>query len=274
MVWRLLDVEWPDKPYYNMAVEEAVARAVGGGLSPNTLRFWRNDNTIVIGRCQCVSLEVLLPNCLEHGVKVVRRFTGGGAVYHDLENLNYAISFKRPSPIPSDDVSLGFRKVGEAIVLGLGMLGIKAEFVPVNDIQVGGKKISGMAGMLAKNLLFIHGCLLVGSNIEVLSKVLNVPKEKLEAKGAKEVRARVTTVIEEAKRQVSMDEIKLALLRGFEKVFQENFSPGKLTEWEEAEAERLYREKYTTLDWNLGPCTACPGRDKDAEILNLIASRG
>jgi len=272
--WRLLEVEWPEDPYYNLAAEEAIAQAVGEGLAPVTLRFWRNDNAIVIGAFQCVSLEIRLQECIKYGVKVVRRFTGGGAVYHDIHNLNYAISFKRPSPIPGDDVLKGYQRVGEAIIAGLEKLGIKAEFVPVNDIQVGGRKISGMAGTLTKNLLFIHGCILVGSNIEILSKVLNVPREKLEAKGAKTVRARVTTIKDELKRDISMEEVKSALLKGFEEVFDVEFTLGELTTWEKDKLEELYRNKYLTIDWNLGPCVGCPDRDRDAEILRRVGLAG
>jgi len=268
--WRLLEVEWPNDPYYNLAVEEAIAMAVAEGMAPVTLRFWRNDNAIVIGAFQCVSLEIKLQECLKHGVKVVRRFTGGGAVYHDIANLNYAISFKRPSPIPGDDVLKGYQRVGEAVIAGLEKLGLKAEFVPVNDIQVGGRKISGMAGTLTRNLLFIHGCMLVGSNIEILSKVLNVPKEKLEAKGAKTVRARVTTIKDELKREVSMDEVKKALLRGFEEVFEVEFARGEFTPWEKEKSEELYENKYKTIDWNLGPCKGCPDRDRDAAIFKEV----
>ena len=274
MAWRLLEVEWPDKPYYNMAVEEAVARAVSEGVVPNTLRFWRNANTIVIGRLQCASLEVRFKECLKHGVNVVRRFTGGGAVYHDLENLNYAVSFRRPTSIPGDSVGLGFRKVGEAVISGLRRLGIEADFIPVNDVQVGGRKISGMAGTLTRSLLFVHGCLLVGSNLEILSKVLNVPREKLEAKGVKRVKARVTTVKDEAGREISMEEVKKALLKGFMEAFQVSIKPGSLTGWEKEEAEKLYREKYSSFDWNLGPCVICPERARDAKILSQIAAKG
>ncbi|MHC1586527.1 MAG: lipoate--protein ligase family protein [Candidatus Hecatellaceae archaeon] len=273
MAWRLLDVEWPDKPYYNLAVEEAVALAVEAGVAPNTLRFWRNDNTIVIGRLQCASLEVRFQECLKHGVKVVRRFTGGGAVYHDLENLNYAVSFKRPSPIPGDDVSLGFKTIGEAVALGLKKLGVEACFAPVNDVQVGGRKISGMAGSLMRGVLFIHGCLLVGSNLEILSRVLNVPREKLEAKGVEAPRARVTTLKAEVGRNLSMEEVKGALLKGFEETFNVKFEPGGLTGWELKKAEQLYREKYSTMEWNLGPCTLCPERERDVKILVKIASK-
>ncbi len=266
----MLEVERPEDPYYNLAVEEAVARAVGEGVAPVTLRFWRNDNAVVIGAFQCVSLEIKLEECIKYGVKVVRRFTGGGAVYHDIRNLNYAISFKRPSPIPGDNILTGYRVVGDAVIAGLGRLGVEAEFTPVNDIQVGSRKVSGMAGTLTRNILFIHGCLLVGSNIEVLSRVLNVPREKLEAKGVGSVRARVATLRDELGREVPMDEVKKALLKGFEEVFDAEFISGDLTSWEKDKAEELYKNKYLTVDWNLGPCKGCPHKDRDTALFRRV----
>lgn len=272
--WRLLEVEWPEDPYYNLAVEEAIAMAVSEGIAPTTLRFWRNDNAIVIGAFQCASLEIRLEECVKYGVKVVRRFTGGGAVYHDIRNLNYAISFRRPSPIPGDDVLNGYRMVGEAVIAGLERLRVRAEFIPVNDIQVGGRKISGMAGTLTRNLLFVHGCLLVGSNIEILSRVLNVPREKLEAKGIGSVRARVTTLRDELNYEIPMDDVKKALLKGFEEIFGAEFISGELMSWEKDKAEELYRNKYLTIEWNLGPCRGCPDKDKDAIILRRVGLGG
>ena len=264
--WRLLEVEWPEDPYLNLAAEEAIARAVGEGVAPTTLRFWRNANAVVIGAFQCASLEVRSHECLKHGVKVVRRFTGGGAVYHDIRNLNFAVSFRKPSPIPGDSIMKAYEAVGKAIVSGFGKLGVEAEFVPINDIQVRGRKICGMAGTLSRSLLFVHGCILVGSNLEILSRVLNVPKEKLEAKGVGKVRARVTTLIDELGREVGMDEVKDALKRGFEEVFDVEIVPGELTEWERKMINELYEKKYSTIEWNLGPCVKCPDRERDLKI--------
>src|SRR5947199_6334129 len=91
--WRLVDHEYRDNPSMNLAVEEAIPRMVGEGKAPSTVRFWHNSNTIVIGCFQSAKLEVNMQACKETGTEIVRRFTGGGAVYHDSGNLNYAISY-------------------------------------------------------------------------------------------------------------------------------------------------------------------------------------
>jgi len=104
--------------------------------------------------------------------------------------------------------------------------------------------------------------------------VLNVPREKLEAKGVGSVRARVTTLRDELNREITMDEVKTALLKGFEEIFGVEFMPGELTSWEKKMAEDLYRNKYLTVNWNLGPCRGCPDRDRDALILRRIGLAG
>src|SRR6059036_4179579 len=135
--WRLVDHEYRDNPSMNLAVEEAIPRMVGEGAAPSTVRFWHNSNTIVLGCFQSAQLEVNFDACKQTGTQVVRRFTGGGAVYHDAGNLNYAISLREGHPvIPKDDnLQLVFRRLSEGTVKGLRDLGVSAEFEPINDIQ-------------------------------------------------------------------------------------------------------------------------------------------
>ena len=217
-VWRRIDAEWPDKPYYNMAVEEAIPRMVEAGKVPNTIRFWRNANTIVIGRFQCPTLEIKFSECLKYSVEVIRRFTGGGAVYHDLGNLNYAVSIRRPHPKFSGDLLEAFKTICECVIEGLKILGVNAYFKPINDIEVNGRKISGLAGMITKNLIFIHGCILISSNLSILNRVLNIPKEYLESKRISDVKARVTTLRDELGRDVSVEEVKNAYVAAIKEI--------------------------------------------------------
>ncbi len=272
-VWRRIDAEWPDKPYYNMAVEEAIPRMVEAGKVPNTIRFWRNANTIVIGRFQCPTLEIKFSECLKYSVEVIRRFTGGGAVYHDLGNLNYAVSIRRPHPKFSGDLLEAFKTICECVIEGLKILGVNAYFKPINDIEVNGRKISGLAGMITKNLIFIHGCILISSNLSILNRVLNIPKEYLESKRISDVKARVTTLRDELGRDVSVEEVKNALAEGFEKRLNIRLKLSSLTGEEVKLAEDLYKNKYLTWEWNMGPCKRCPTRDSDEYILQYIRAR-
>jgi len=147
--------------------------------------------------------------CKETGTQVVRRFTGGGAVYHDSGNLNYAISLRKGHPlVPEADLQSVFRRLSEGAVQGLRSLGVRAEFQTINDIQVDGKKVSGAAGSIRWGTIFHHGCILVASDLAILGKVLNVPKVKLADKHVVSVQKRVTTVRDELSRDVTTREVR------------------------------------------------------------------
>jgi lipoate-protein ligase A len=250
----LVDVEYRDDPFRNLAVEEAIPRVVGEGKSPSTVRFWHNSNTIVIGCFQSARLEVNMEACEETGTEIVRRFTGGGAVYHDSGNLNYAISLpKGHRLVPNQNLQSVFQKLSEGAVEGLRKLGVKAEFQPINDIQVEGKKLSGAAGSIRWNSVFHHGCILVNSDLSILGKVLNVSRVKLEDKHVASVQKRVTTVRDELGRDISTREVRDAIVDGIESCYGVRVESGDLGKEELGLAEELYQTKYSRLEWNLEP---------------------
>lgn len=242
---RAVVAEWPGNQFFNLAFEEAFFRTA----SVSTIRFWRNDKVVVIGRLQSPVLEVNAVEALGQGVKLVRRFTGGGAVYHDLGNVNYAIV------LPGYSLSLeeAFKLVGEIVVEALRSLGVeKAYYRPLNDIEVDGLKISGLAATRARDRVFVHGAMLVSSDIEVLWRVLKVTKEKLVDKKLTESRVkRVVTLREVLGRSVDPREVY--------EVIGETFANklGFVLEWssvsreEIMEALNLYEKKYSKLEWNL-----------------------
>jgi lipoate---protein ligase len=249
-----VDVEYREDPFMNLALEEAIPRVVGEGKAPGTVRFWHNSNTIVIGCFQSAKLEVNMEACKQTGTEIVRRFTGGGAVYHDSGNLNYAISLpKGHRLVPDGNLQTVFQKLSEGAVEGLRRLGVKAEFQPINDIQVDGKKLSGAAGSVRWNTIFHHGCILVNSDLSILGKVLNVPKVKLEDRHVASVQKRVTTVRDELRRDVSTREVQDAIVEGIEKCYGVRVEPGVLGKEELGLAQELYQTKYSRLEWNLEP---------------------
>ena len=250
--WRLVDHEYRDDPFMNLAVEEAIPRMVGEGKSPNTVRFWHNSNTIVLGCFQSAELEVNFEACKETGTQVVRRFTGGGAVYHDSGNLNYAISLRKGHAlVPESDLQSVFRRLSEGAVQGLRSLGVRAEFQTINDIQVDGKKVSGAAGSIRWGTIFHHGCILVASDLAILGKVLNVPKVKLADKHVVSVQKRVTTVRDELNRDATTREVRDAVVRGIETCYSVSLEEGALTRDELSVSEELCRSKYSRPEWNL-----------------------
>ncbi len=238
----------------NLAVEEAIPRTVGQGKVPNTVRFWHNSNAIVLGCFQSAQLEVNLEACKKTGTEVVRRFTGGGAVYHDGGNLNYAISLKKGhSLIPDDDLQTVFRKLSEGAVRGLRSLGVKADFQPINDIQVEGRKVSGAAGSIRWGAIFHHGCILVASDLSVLGNVLNVPEVKLVDKHVASVQKRVTTIRDELSREISTREVRDAIVDSIEECYGVGLKEDGLGKKESALARELYETKYSRPEWNLEP---------------------
>jgi len=249
--WRSLNVEYDD-PYMNLAVEEAIARKVGEGKVPNTVRFWRNLNAVVIGYFQSVELEVNLEACENFGTTISRRFTGGGAVYQDHGNLNYAISIRKGHPLIPEDLTETFKILSSGTVEGLRMLGLKAEFKPLNDIQINGRKVSGAAGSIRWGTVFHHGSILVSSNLNILSKVLDAPNGRLEDKHVRSARRTVTTVRDELRRGISIDEVKEKIRKGIEEAYGIRLIEGILMKEEELLAEELLQGKYSTRDWNLG----------------------
>jgi len=169
--WRLLDLECLD-PHFNLAVDEAVVRCVSEQTGLNTLRFWRNMNAVVVGRFQCVRLEVDLEACNRLGVKVVRRLTGGGAVYQDLGNLNYSITVSKDGLGAPLSQSEFYSLLLQGVVEGLSTLGVSAKAEEGRGIWANGKKIAGIAGFTNRKLYFGHGTLLVNSDLRAIPTVL------------------------------------------------------------------------------------------------------
>jgi len=237
-MWRLLDIEYRD-PYKNMAVDEALLIAVERNIAPNTVRFWRNLNALVIGRSQSLEEEVILEACEKHGTSVVRRFTGGGAVYQDHGNLNWTIVSRRDHPLAKvKEILEVFKVFSSPILEGIKALGIRAEFKPPNSIFVDDKKISGMAAYVKRESVLCHGTLLVKTDLNILTSVL------------KSVKTKVTTLQRELDTQISMAHIKRAIITGFNSMYDVKVKRVKLSREEIGIIKRLYKNKYATEEWN------------------------
>jgi len=247
--WRLVELEHQN-PYLNMALEEAIPTMVGGGLAPETLRFWRNTSAVVIGRFQCVELEVNLEACKRYGVSVVRRFTGGGAVYHDLGNLNYAISLRKDNRLLQDDLLENFKTLSLGVTEGLRHLGLTSELGRNSLISVKGKKVSGVAASSSGKVFFQHGTLLVNTDLRILSEVLNSPRVEATEKGVRSTKSAVTSLRDELGRNIPLSQVKRALIAGFQEAHSVKLIPEGLTSEEKELAKRLYEMKYSREKWN------------------------
>ena len=171
--WRVIISKDVD-PFRNMAVEEALLSAVDGDFSQNTLRFWKNKRSAIIGISERVRDVLHLDSCLRNNVLIVRRFTGGGTVYHDLGNLNWSIVCKKNSRIleNANSVTKIYENILNIMVFALRELNIGANINYTNNIFCFGKKISGSSMYIKRNAVLCHGTLLVNSNLNVLRKVL------------------------------------------------------------------------------------------------------
>jgi len=248
---RLLDLEYSD-PYMNLALEEAIFKMIDEGKSKNTLRLWRNFSAVVIGRFQCVSLEVNEEACKRYRIPIIRRITGGGAVYHDEGNLNYSIFLEKNNSIYSFKIQEMFKKSSLAIIECLNKLGLNASYSYPNSVEVLGKKISGAAGAVMHNSLLQHGSILLDSNLKILNEVLSPKNPSIKSKKfVRSVKKPVTTISKELGRKVSMNSFKKMLIESFKRIYGFRLEPSNLTEEEEKLARKLYLEKYSSLEWNI-----------------------
>jgi lipoate---protein ligase len=239
----------------NMGTDEAVLSAVAEGSSPPTLRLYRwSPPCVTIGYFQSMDAEVDLAACKAARVDAVRRLTGGGAVYHD-EEITYSLVVPLGHPLAPEDVLESYRLVCDGIVAGLGLLGAKASFAPINDIAVGGKKISGNAQTRRRGCLLQHGTVLIGLDSARMFSLLKVPGEKLRGRpkagpeaGAE---ARVTSLRSVLGRTVEFDEAARALAEGCSKAWDAELMPDRLTPAETAAAKEFGRTRFNTDAWNL-----------------------
>jgi lipoate-protein ligase A len=236
--WRLLLGSTLD-PSVNLGVEEAIVRSRRDELCPDTLRIWRNDKSVILGCNSNAQDEVNLQVCKRIGIRVLRRTSGGGAVYHDLGNINYSVIMKEKHVNPNHDILDVYGEYAKAILNGLALLNVKAEFQHPNSILLNGKKISGMAQHRFYNVILFHGTLLVNSDLELLSSALLNPKHE------------VTTISREGLCCPSSEAIEEAIIAGFRTALQIQFDIGTLTPYESRLAEELVAMKYGKEKWNL-----------------------
>jgi lipoate-protein ligase A len=237
-MWRLLTDRTTD-PAFNLAVEEAILRRRKDGLGQDTLRVWRNDRSVIVGCHTNTSEEVDLETCRKMGMMVLRRTSGGGAVYQDLGNINYTIVVKDGSLSLAYDVLNVYRTFSETVLKALNSLNIQADFCPPNIILLNGKKISGLAQHRFYDTILFHGTLLVNSDLQTLSTVLLKPKHK------------VTNISIELSNYPDVEDVSNALAKGIHESFGVQFSQGSLESSEIALAEELREVKYSTDRWNL-----------------------
>ena len=256
-VWRLLGLEVGDA-FTNMAMDEAILTARIAGKVPNTLRFYRwKPSAVSIGRFQDLFSEVHVENCRKHGVDVVRRITGGGAVYHDYDGeITYSLVVDGKDLGYADmDLISAYKTVCKGLIEAVRILGTVAEFNPLDskqcpNITIKGKKISGSAQSYKKGMLLQHGTFLMHINHEKMFTFLKVPWAKTLMEVLEVSKKKLTSVQQELESRMSGEEAYQALVEGFEKALRIRLVEEELTSHERKLAEKIRRNKFSTDNWN------------------------
>ncbi|MHB9946643.1 lipoate--protein ligase [Clostridium botulinum] len=232
-------------PFFNLALEEYLLKNVD--IKEDYFILWQNEPTIVIGKHQNTLKEINMNFVQDNNINVVRRNSGGGAVYHDLGNINFTFITKY-----DEKHLLDFKTFTNPVVYSLGKLNVKAELSGRNDILIDGRKISGNSQHIYKDRFLHHGTLLFNSELENLVKALNVDNDKILSKGIESIKSRVTNIKEHVKEDIFMEKFKEILI---ENIFIWNKSSLKeynLTSDYINEIEKLMKKKYMTWQWNYG----------------------
>lgn len=240
--WRLIKSDYDD-PRINLAVEESIALSVGEGLSPPTVRFWRNPESIILGRFQKAELEVDLDKCKLEDIFVVRRFTGGGTVYHDLGNLNCAISLPDRHPLVNSSSSTFYRVLENALITGLNSLGVDAS-MKGNSVYISDNKFAGMAGMKKKGVVFQHCSLLIDVDTLKMKEILKFETANLDKKYVRSKKSKVINLGDYLRREIGISEVEEMLKKSLEKRWEIKLYPGEITEKEKSRRKKLFEEKY------------------------------
>ena len=232
-------------PYYNLASEEYVMNSFNE--DEKYLMFWQNRPSIIIGKHQNTIEEINREFVQANNIAIVRRLSGGGAVYHDLGNLNFTFIVK----VPNTSLEFDFKKFTEPVVAALNQMEIPAEFNSRNDLSIEGKKISGNAQYIRKGKCLHHGTLLFNTNLDQLVMALRVSSDKIESKGIKSIRSRVTNIYPYLKKPYTIVDFKNLLLDQF------RLKNGKIesiyfNDNDRKQIEKLVRTKYQTWEWNYG----------------------
>ncbi|MFW0779586.1 lipoate--protein ligase [Rossellomorea marisflavi] len=240
---KFIDNKGITDPRINLAIEEYALKNLD--IDESYLLFYINEPSIIIGKNQNTIEEINTDYVEKQGLHVVRRLSGGGAVYHDLGNLNFSFITK-----DDGDSFHNFKKFTEPVIEALNKLGVKAELSGRNDILAEGRKISGNAQFSTRGRMFSHGTLLFDSEMENVVSALRVKKDKIESKGIKSIRSRVANISEFLEGKLTIEEFRSTLLKY---IFNDSdVEEYVLTDEDWVRIHALSKERYQNWDWNYG----------------------
>ena len=231
-------------PAFNLAAEEYVLK----NFKENVFMLWRNQNAIIVGKHQNTLAEINVEYVKEKNITVIRRLSGGGAVFHDLGNLNFTFIMNAQE---GKDKIADFKSYTIPILEVLQKLGVDARFEGRNDLTIEGKKFSGNAEHIFKNRILRHGTLLFSSVMNDLHMALKINPLKYQDKAVKSVRSRVTNISEHLDQDMDVlqfrDHIMSHIMESFEGSDRYEF-----TKEDVRNINELVEKKYGTWEWNFG----------------------
>lgn len=237
-------VNTSNDPAYNVALEAYAFQKLTD--IDEIFILWINEPAIIIGRHQNTIQEINKEFIDKNGIHVVRRLSGGGAVYHDLNNLNYTIISNN-----TQEGAFDFQTFSKPVIDTLAKLGVKAEFTGRNDLEINGQKFAGNAQAYYKGRMMHHGCLLFDVDMSVLGQALKVSKDKIESKGIKSVRARVTNIVDHLSDKITVQEFSDAILAQVKEEYPE-MDEYVLSDAELLEIQAMRDNQFATWDWTYG----------------------
>ena len=254
--WRLLPLGTCTAAM-NMAIDEAILNSRIANQVPNTLRLYRwQPSALSIGKNQIAENEVYLDAANHLGVDVVRRISGGGAVYHDFEGeVTYSV-IARVADLGTADVTTVYTKIYCAITDALRLLGVPADFSSGDakncpNLTVSGRKISGSSQTISRGVVLQHGTILVNVDLNKMFQLLRF--KDIDCTLAASIgKRKITSVQNELCHKISPDTVANALVQGFKAILKIQFQESELTVAEKETADKLSKEKYSTEEWNLG----------------------
>jgi lipoate-protein ligase A len=239
-LWRYIDSGLIDGPT-SQAIDEVILQARLKGMVPNTLhQYRRKPPAISVGRYQNIEEVADLNYCRKQGIDLIRRVSGGGTIYTDSNCLEYAIIVDQQYPEIPMSLEGSFKVICAGIIIALKQLGIEATYKPINDVLVGGRKISGSA-QRRRRILLQHGTLLMDADFVSMSQALKIGSTT-------ELMTKLTTIRREAPQEYSVEEVQEALKTGFEESLSMKVVNNRLIPWEKEKIRALV-DKYRSLSW-------------------------
>lgn len=259
-LWRLIDTDIAE-PHYTAALDEAILIERSLDKVPNTIHFYRRrPPAISLGYFQDPEEEVNIKLCKKAGVELLRRASGGGAIYTDEKQLIFAVVYRESAP---QNIMDSYKTIGDVIITAFREFSLNAKFKPINDVLVNGKKISGSAQTRKAGTILHHGTVIVDCDFEKMAKYLKISDKKDLGKSPsknKKITERVTSLAIELGKTPKMEDVKANLLKGFEKVFGIEIVSGSLTDAEKKLAAELVQTKYGKRAWTYGISRGLGGR--------------